>query len=196
MGVELVVVGASWGGMRAIGDVLCDLPSNFPPAIAVAQHRGVTSTGGLAHVLQRRSKLPVVDADDKEHIEPGRVYLAPADYHLLVEPGSFALSVDARVQYSRPSIDVLFESAADSYGQRVVGVLLTGANEDGADGLAAIRRAGGFTIAQDPATAESPAMPAAAIAAGAADKVLPLSAIAPFLVELCGDVPDSAQKAR
>ena len=191
MAIELVVVGASWGGMRAIGELLAALPATFTAAIAVAQHRGITATGGLTHVFQRHSELPVKDADDKEPIEPGHVYLAPADYHLLVERGTFALSVDERVQYSRPSIDVLFESAAEAYGHRVAGVLLTGANEDGADGLVAIRRAGGFTIVQDPATAESAAMPAAAIAAGAADKVLPLQAIAPLLVELCGDIPDS-----
>ena len=193
--VELVVVGASWGGMKAIGALLGGLPSGFGAAVALAQHRGVTSTGGLSQVLQRQSALPVKDADDKEPIRPGCVYLAPADYHLLVEPGEFALSVDQHVQFSRPSIDVLFESAADAYGSRAVGVLLTGSNEDGAEGLRAIQRRGGLTIAQDPATAEAPAMPAAAIRAGAADKVLALTAIAPLLVKLCGDRSDSAQEA-
>ena len=196
MAVELVVIGASWGGMRAVGELLEGLPAEFRAAVAIVQHRGVTATGGLAPVMQRRSKLPLVDADDKARIEPGHVYLAPADYHLLVEDGTFALSVDDPVQFSRPSIDVLFESAADAYGPSVAGVLLTGSNEDGTAGLTAIRRAGGLTIAQDPATAESPTMPAAAIAAGAADKVLPLSAIAPLLVELCGEIPDSRHRAR
>ena len=195
MAYELVVVGASWGGMRAINELLSGLPSGFGAAVVIAQHRGVTSTGGLAHVLERGSRLPVKDADDKEAIRPGCVYLAPADYHLLVEPGAFALSVDEQVQYSRPSIDVLFESAADAYGRRAVGILLTGSNDDGAHGLRAIQRRGGLTIAQDPATAEAPAMPAAAINAGAADKVLPLTAIAPLLVELCGERSDSAQEA-
>lgn len=195
MAYELVVVGASWGGMRAIGVLLSGLPTGFGAAVAIAQHRGVTSTGGLAHVLERTSGLPVKDADDKEPLRPGCVYLAPADYHLLVEPGAFALSIDEHVQFSRPSIDVLFESAADAYGRRAVGVLLTGSNDDGAHGLRAIQRRGGLTIAQDPATAEAPAMPAAAISVGAADKVLPLTAIAPLLVELCGERSDSAQEA-
>ena len=195
MAYDVVVVGASWGGMRAIGVLLSGLPTRFGAAVVIAQHRGVTSTGGLAHVLQRESRLPVKDADDKEPIRPGSVFLAPADYHLLVEPRAFALSIDERVQFSRPSIDVLFESAADAYGRRAVGVLLTGSNDDGTDGLRAIQRRGGLTIAQDPATAEAPAMPAAAISAGAADKVLPLTAIAPLLVELCGERSDSAQEA-
>ena len=196
MAVELVVVGASWGGLRAVGEVLEGLPRNFSAALAIAQHRGVTMTGGLASVLQRRSALPVQDAHDKDVIEPGHVYIAPADYHLLVEHGTLALSIDEPVLFSRPSIDVLFESAADAYGSRATGVLLTGANNDGTAGLGAIRRAGGLTIVQDPATADSPTMPAAAIAAGAADKVLPLRAIAPLLVELCGEIPDSRQTAR
>ena len=195
MAYELVVVGASWGGMKAIGTLLSGLPAGFGAAVVIAQHRGVTSTGGLAHVLERTAGLPVKDADDKEPIRAGCVYLAPADYHLLVESGEFALSIDEHVQFSRPSIDVLFESAADAYGRRAVGVLLTGSNDDGARGLRAIQRRGGLTIAQDPATAEAPAMPAAAISAGAADKVLPLTAIAPLLVELCGERSDSAQEA-
>jgi two-component system chemotaxis response regulator CheB len=126
----------------------------------------------------------VREAGDKDSIQPGRVYLAPPDYHLLVEPEGFALSTDEAVQYSRPSIDVLFDSAADTYGDRLIGVLLTGANEDGAYGLRRVRRRGGVTIVQDPETAERRTMPDAAIAAGAADLVLPLDGIAPKLAEL------------
>ena len=183
---QLVVIGASWGGLKAVGAVLEGLPAHFGCAVVLAQHRSPASTGALAAVLQARTALAVREVEDKDLIEPGVVHLAPPDYHLLVEPGHLSLSLDERVQYSRPSIDVLFESAAGSYGEGVVAVVLTGANEDGAAGVQAVKRAGGLTVVQDPATAESPLMPQAAVASGAADKVLSLGDIAPFLVELCG----------
>ncbi|HEX2120839.1 MAG TPA: chemotaxis protein CheB, partial [Thermoanaerobaculia bacterium] len=130
-----------------------------------------------------------VDADDKQWVKPGSVYLAPADYHLLVdrngERGELHLSVDARVEYSRPSVDVLFESAADAYRAGCIGVVLTGANADGARGAAQIKRRGGFVIVQDPAGAEAREMPQAAIGATGVDRILPLERIGPFLVELC-----------
>jgi two-component system chemotaxis response regulator CheB len=126
----------------------------------------------------------VREVDDKEAIEPRHVYLAPPDYHLLVERGSFALSTDERVQHARPSIDVLFESAADAYGERVIGIVLTGANEDGAAGLARIADRGGLAIVQDPESAERRAMPDAAIAAGT-PTVLPLEEIGPFVAARC-----------
>jgi two-component system chemotaxis response regulator CheB len=182
---ELVVIGASWGGLRALRVVLGGLPAGFGAVVVVAQHRAASSTGALAQVLQKESVLPVCDVQDKEQVAPGHVYLAPPDYHLIVERGHLALSLDERVQHSRPSIDVLFESAARAYGPALAAVVLTGANADGAAGLHAVKRAGGFTVVQDPATAESPVMPEAAIASGAADKVLPLPDIAAFLVELC-----------
>ena len=128
--------------------------------------------------------LPVVDADDKQAIEPGTVYLAPPDYHLYVEADGFALSVDDAVLYSRPSIDVLFESAADVYRERLIAVVLTGANEDGAHGISMVKQLGGYTIVQEPSTAERREMPDAAIASGAADHVLPLESIASKLMEL------------
>lgn len=183
--VELIAIGASWGGLKAVGTVLSGLPANLDAVIVVAQHRAATSTAALSDVLQRSSALPVCDLDDKETMARGHVYLAPPDYHVLVEPGHLSLSLDERVQYSRPSIDVLFESAARSYGAGMAAVVLTGANADGADGLRAVKRAGGVTIVQDPDTAEIRIMPEAAIASGAADKVLALSDIAAFLVELC-----------
>jgi two-component system chemotaxis response regulator CheB len=182
---ELVVMGASWGGLKAFGVVLGALPPDLDATIVIAQHRAPSSTGGLSQVLQHNSALPLCDVEDKEEMHPGTVYLAPPDYHVIVERGHLALSLDERVQFSRPSIDVLFESAAKAYGPRVAGVVLTGANADGAEGLRAIKRAGGFTVVQDPETAENPVMPKAAIASGAADKVLPLSDIAAFVVELC-----------
>jgi two-component system chemotaxis response regulator CheB len=182
---ELVTIGASWGGLHAIETVLSGLPKPFTTPIAIAQHRAVDSgSGALSRVLSLRSGLDVREAGDKEPIEPGSVYLAPPDYHLLVEPEGFALSTDVMVQHSRPSIDVLFDSAADSYADRLIGVVLTGANADGAYGLARVKRRGGATIVQDPDTAEKRAMPEAAIATGAADHVIPLDAIAPKIAEL------------
>ena len=169
------------------------MPDEIDVPVVVAQHRHVTSPpGALAELLHLRIKRPVHDVDDKLPIEPGNVYLAPPDYHLLVERGWFSLSVDERVQYARPSIDVLFESAADAYGSAVIGVILTGANEDGAAGLAAIKHRGGVAIIQDPIGAERRAMPDAAIAATVADAVLPLDAIGRFIYGLCVEVAKTA----
>jgi two-component system chemotaxis response regulator CheB len=135
-------------------------------------------------MLSLRSGLEVTEVGDKDAVEPGGVYLAPPDYHLLVETTGFALSTEATVQHSRPSIDVLLDSAADTYGNGLIGVILTGANDDGAYGIKRVKRRGGLTIAQDPATAARPEMPAAAIATGAVDHVLPLEEIGPKLGEL------------
>ena len=182
---ELLVIGCSMGGMHALQIIFGALPKDFPVPIAVVQHRYRTSNEGLPAFLRRHTPLQVVDTTDKEWIKSGTVYLAPANYHLLVERGELSLSVDEAVAYSRPSIDVLFESAADAYGSGVIGVVLTGANADGAKGAARIKNRGGFVIAQDPASAESPAMPQAAIDATRVDRILPLDRIGPFLVELC-----------
>jgi len=185
MAYELIAVGASWGGMRAIASVLDALPADFEIPVVVAQHRRAKAGDEmLEQVLARGSKLELVAATDKEPLAAGRVYVAPPDYHLIVEPGHLALSTDAPVAFSRPSIDVLFESAAYAYGSRAVGVLLTGVNQDGAAGLARIAAAGGFTITEDPATAERGEMPAAAVARGAARRVLELERIGPFLAGL------------
>ena len=185
MAFDIVVVGTSLGGLHALEVLLAGLPKSFPVPVAVVQHRHKDSDDMLSRSLQQHSALPLKDAEDKEVIVPGRAYLAPADYHLLVEAGSFALSTEAPVSYARPSIDVLFESAADAYGKRVIGVILTGANYDGALGLAKIKAHGGLTVVQEPATAESRTMPDAAIAAVAIDWIIPLLDIAPFLVNLC-----------
>jgi two-component system chemotaxis response regulator CheB len=183
---ELICVGASWGGLDAIGRLLADLPAGVDQPVVVAQHRHASSTpGGLADLLRLRIKRPVVDAEDQMPIERGNVYIAPPDYHLLVENGSFALSVDERVQFARPSIDVLFETASYAYGPGVIGIILTGANEDGAAGLATIKQRGGVAIVQDPAGATRSTMPEAAIAATVADAVLPLEEIGAFLYGLC-----------
>jgi two-component system, chemotaxis family, protein-glutamate methylesterase/glutaminase len=181
---ELTVVGASWGGLEAVGRLLAGLSDVLGVAVAIVQHRASDDVG-LSGLLATRSGRAVRDVEDKDTIEPGQVYLAPPDYHLQVEPGRFSLSKDERVQYARPSIDVLFESAADAYGERVIGVILTGANEDGAAGLARIKERGGVAIVQDPTSAERGTMPEAALAATVADAVLPLDDIAPFITGLC-----------
>jgi two-component system, chemotaxis family, protein-glutamate methylesterase/glutaminase len=187
MAYELVVIGGSWGALAAFDRLLPALPKDFRPAIVLVQHRAVDSQhGALVAYLQARTVLPVTEIDDKDPIVGGRIHLAPPDYHTIVESGHFALSTEAAVRHSRPSIDVSFEAAADSYGERLIGVILTGANDDGAAGVQAIKRRGGFTIAQDPDTAEKGMMPAAAIATGAIDRVVPVEEIVPVLLELCG----------
>lgn len=183
MSPGLVVVGASFGGFDALKVLLGSLPASFAAPLAIVQHQGSPSAG-LAGLLQRYSELIVADAEDKDALRPGVVYLAPPGYHLLVEPGSLALSVDPPVSHARPSIDVLFESAADVYGPRAIGVVLTGTGRDGAAGLARIKRRGGRTVVQDPATALRAAMPAAALESSVVDWVLPLEKIGPRLVEL------------
>jgi two-component system, chemotaxis family, protein-glutamate methylesterase/glutaminase len=186
MSYDLIVIGASWGGLRAVGRILSDLPAEVEVPIVIAQHRHPDSLEGtLAQLLQERTDRTVLHVEDKLHIEPGHVYIAPPDYHVLIEPASFALSVDERVRFARPSIDVLFESAADAYGAGVIGIILTGANDDGAHGLARIKRRGGVALVQDPAEAARRAMPDAAIAATDADAILPLDEIGKFVYGLC-----------
>ena len=183
-GERIVVVGTSTGGLAAMQELLPALAEDFPWPVVVVQHRSKEQGSELCKYLQRCCHWGVVEPEDKEPITPGRVYLAPRDYHLLVEPGNFALSTEAPVYFARPSIDVLFESAADAYGRNVVGVVLTGANGDGARGLARVKEAGGLAVVQDPESARAPEMPRAALAAAAADRVLPLREIATYLNEL------------
>ncbi len=185
MTFEIIVIGASYGGLSALQILLPELAPDFPLPLVVVQHRRKEADDGLCEYLRRRSPLPLIEPNDKEKVEPGRVYLAPRDYHLLLEKSIFALSTESPVGFARPSIDVLFESAADIYRERVIGVILTGANRDGARGLAKIKAFGGLTVVQDPQSAESRSMPEAAIAAPTVDRILPLAEIAPFLNELC-----------
>lgn len=197
---ELIVVGASLGGLHALEVLLKGLPKDFPVPMAIAQHRHKASDNSLSVVLQRQCTLPIIEVEDKDLIMPGQVYLAPADYHLLVEASqtqwgsqgeyrtsipTLALSTEAPVLYARPSIDVLFESAADAYGEKVIGVILTGASNDGTQGLASIKANGGLTIVQEPSNACCATMPKAAIAAVTVDWILPLNEIAPLIVKLC-----------
>jgi two-component system chemotaxis response regulator CheB len=187
----LVAIGASWGGLRAVEALLAALPEGFAAPIVIAQHRQVDSGQRLVSLLDARTALTVCDAEDKQSLDPGVVLVAPADYHMLVETGTVALSVDEPLNYSRPSIDILFSSAADAYGDRMAGVVLTGANADGALGLAQIARRGGVAIVQDPETAERREMPDAALWATPEAQVLALDEIAPALMALAGTREES-----
>jgi len=187
MAYDFVVIGASLGGLHAITTLLSQLPDDFAVPIAVAQHRAAVPEDDLATIWQRSTMLAVHDAEDKAAIEPHHVYVAPADYHLLVESRDLlALSTDAPVLWARPSIDVLFESAAEVYRDKVIGVLLTGASADGSQGLKAIRERGGCALVQDPLTAECAVMPQAALAATEVNHVLALTDLARVLGALAG----------
>jgi two-component system, chemotaxis family, protein-glutamate methylesterase/glutaminase len=185
--MRLVAVGCSWGGLSALSRLFNALPGGLDAAVVVAQHRGPEESR-LRSMLHGRSRLPVHEAEDKDELRPGRIFLAPPGYHVLVEPGRLALSTEAPVNFARPSLDVLFESAADAYGPRCVGVVLTGASSDGAEGLRRICEAGGAAIVQQPETAERPEMPAAALLAVPSARILPLEAIPEAIAELC-EVP-------
>ena len=181
-GYDAIVIGASAGGFAALAEILPRLPAALPLAVVVVQHLHPDGGEYMVEFLGRRCALPVKEAEDKEPVLPGVIYVAAAQYHLLIERDlTFSLSADEKVHYSRPSIDVLFESAAAAYGPKLIGVVLTGANDDGAAGLAAIKTGGGLTIVQDPATAEVSFMPQAALAGTAVDHVLDLAAIGRLL---------------
>jgi two-component system, chemotaxis family, protein-glutamate methylesterase/glutaminase len=182
--ISIAVVGASWGGLAALSQLVKNLPREFSIPVAVVQHRSKNAEDLLASLLQDLTPLRVVDVEDKEPIEPGTVYIAPANYHLLVDTGHFTLTTDPLVRFSRPSIDVTFMSAADAYPNSTLGVVLTGANDDGSRGLRHIIDRGGKAIVQDPDTAESKAMPAAARRAVPEAEVLPLDQIAQRLAAI------------
>ena len=182
---EAIVIGCSRGGLRALKTLLGALDRHLQQTIVVCSHRSSESSG-LAELLTGHSALPVEDAGERQPARGGVVHLAPPGYHLLLERDChFALSVDPAVYFSRPSIDVLFDSAAEVWGSALIGVVLTGANPDGARGLANIRRHGGLAIVQDPADAEAPAMPLAALDLAGADHCLALVRVAPLLNHLC-----------
>lgn len=163
MAYEIIVVGTSWGGLSALHELIAGLPRAFGIPVVAVQHRHRQSGQMLTTLLQDRTSLGVCEVEDKAPIVPGNVYVAPPDYHLLIERGYFSLSTEEPVQYSRPSIDVTFASAADAYGEATVGVVLTGANADGSRGLKRIFDRGGLALVQSPSTAESAAMPTAAL---------------------------------
>jgi two-component system chemotaxis response regulator CheB len=183
--IEAIVIGASAGGVEALGLILPALPAKFGPSLLIVLHLPRERPSLLVEIYEKRCALPIREADDKEPIEPGTVYFAPPDYHMLVERNrQIALSTDEPVHFSRPSVDVLFESAADVYADRLLGVILTGANEDGAAGLHAIHRAGGVTVVQQPDSAKVPLMVVSALQRNPADFVLSLPQIAQLLVGL------------
>jgi len=181
---RVVVVGTSWGGLAALKTLVGGLPETFRSPVIVVQHRHKDSDSVLARALQAQTGLAVLEVEDKMPITAGCVYLAPPDYHLLVDVDEFSLSTEAPVHYSRPSIDVTFFSVADAFGPQVTGVVLTGANDDGAAGLRRVADAGGRMIVQDPDEAESALMPRAALRAVPSAEVLPLQAIPAALVRL------------
>ena len=180
-----VVIGGSAGGIRAVTAIVAALPPNFALPVVVVLHQGAGDPTFWVEYLGRHASLPVVEAEDKLPLTRGTIHCAPADYHLLVErDGTLALSMDERVNYSRPSIDLLFASAAEAYGPALIGVVLTGANSDGARGLAEIAASGGLALVQAPVTAEWPAMPEAALRMTPQALVVPLDEIATTLTTL------------
>jgi two-component system chemotaxis response regulator CheB len=186
-GIEGIVIGTSAGGVEALSVVLPALPANLRASVFIVIHLPRERSSMLVEIFTTRCALPVQEAQDKENALPGTIYFAPPDYHLLLNRGpQLALSVDEPVHYSRPSIDVLFESAADVYGKKLLGVILTGANADGAAGLNAVHRAGGITVVQRPEDAHSPLMALSALKRTTVDFVLSLEQIAALLATLDG----------
>jgi two-component system chemotaxis response regulator CheB len=187
MTYSVVGIGTSWGGLAAMTKLLSGLPADFSLPVVVVQHRGKDSDRLLSELLQDATDMRVCEIEDKEPLEPGTVHIAPANYHVLIDAGYLSLSVEEPVRFSRPSIDVMLNSAADTYGSGAIGVVLTGANEDGSRGLSHIVKRGGRALVQDPKTAEIPIMPAAALKAVPTAEVLPLDALAPRLIALSRD---------
>ena len=195
MPYSVVAIGTSWGGLAALRKLLGDLPADFRIPVVVVQHRSKESERLLVQLLQDATRLKVCEIEDKDPLTPGTVHVAPANYHVLIEAGYASLTIEEPVRFSRPSIDVMFASAADTYQSEAIGVVLTGANEDGAQGLAHIVKRGGRGLVQDPKTAEIPIMPGAAIRAVPTGEVLPLEALAPRLIELSLEGTKAGAKA-
>jgi two-component system chemotaxis response regulator CheB len=184
MPYSVVGIGTSWGGLAAMTKLLGDLPADFSLPVVVVQHRSKDSDRLLTDLLQDATDLNVCEVEDKDPLMSGTVHIAPANYHVLIDAGYLSLTLEEPVRFSRPSIDVMFTSAADTYGSGAIGVVLTGANEDGARGLANIVKRGGRALVQDPRTAEIPIMPHAAVRAVPSAEILQLDALAPRLIEL------------
>ncbi len=185
-GIRAVAIGASAGGVQALGELLPALSPGSRAAVFVVLHLPRDRPSLLVDVFSRKCALDVREAEDKEPVMQGTVYFAPPNYHLLVDRGpQLALSADDPVNHSRPSIDVLFDSAAEVYGEHLLGIILSGANEDGAEGLAAVHDAGGLTVVQEPQTAQSSTMVLSALERRPVDLVLDLAGIAELLKRLC-----------
>jgi two-component system, chemotaxis family, protein-glutamate methylesterase/glutaminase len=182
---KAIVIGTSWGGLDAISKILAGMPEDFVLPVVVVIHRLRNVESSLVDLIGKKTKLKVKEVDEKEPLSPGMVYLAPANYHVLIEKDlTFSLSVDEPVLFSRPSIDVLFESAAEAYGDQLVGVILTGANSDGSKGLKKISSMGGLTIVQLPDEAEVSTMPLSALRLVKPDHILSLNQIKDFFIKL------------
>jgi two-component system chemotaxis response regulator CheB len=195
MPYSIVAIGTSWGGLAAMTKLLGSLPADFSIPVVIVQHRSKDSERLLGQLLQDSTQLKVCEIEDKDPLCAGTVHIAPANYHVLVEAGHFSLTVEEPVRFSRPSIDVMFTSAADTYQKGAIGVVLTGANEDGSRGLKDIVKRGGRALVQDPKTAEIPIMPQAAIREVPTAEVLPLEKIGPRLLELSREQPARVKRA-
>lgn len=181
----MIVMGGSAGSMTVLSGLLPIFPADYPLPVVIVQHLHPQQDGYYIEHFQAKCRMNVKEADEKESIRPGTIYFAPPNYHLLIEQErTFSLSIDEKVNYTRPSIDVLFESAADVYGARLIGVILTGANQDGACGLKLIKQRGGLAMVQDPRTAESAYMPQSAIEMSPVDYVLPVREIGELLLKI------------
>ena len=182
---QTIIIGTSWGGLDALTQILSKLPENFSLPILIVQHRHRLSDDHFINILNEHSHLHVKDARDKDDLSPGIVYIAPANYHLLLEENNtLSLSDEPLINYSRPSINVLFETAAEVLKEKAVGIILTGANSDGAQGLKRVKKCGGITIVQRPDSANAPAMPEAAIELVDVDYILTIDEITHHLIEL------------
>ncbi len=182
---EAIIIGGSWGGLHAVTTILEKLQPDYPVPVIVVLHRGKNFASELDIVLGKKLNMPVKEVEEKEPVLPGHVYIAPANYHLLIEQDrTFSLDISSPVLYSRPSIDVTFESAAEVYKHKLLGIILTGANNDGARGLQILVSKGGQALVQDPAEAEANLMPKAAIRSVPTAQVLTLKRIEQFLIQL------------
>lgn len=191
---DVLAIGSSWGGVDLLMRLVRELPEGWTLPVVIVQHQHPNSGPALERILGKLTRLTVRDVEDKDKLEPGHIYIAPANYHLLIEDdGCFSLTIEAPVKYCRPAVDVTFASLARVYQQRCIGLVLTGANDDGADGVRIIKMAGGHVLAQLPASAEAPAMPAAAIATGAVDQVLEPAEIVPYLRRLLANGTGDAE---
>jgi two-component system chemotaxis response regulator CheB len=185
MDFEAVVIGVSAGGINALKEIFSQLPADFQLPMIIVQHISPRSNNLWIDFMNDKSKVHIKEADEKEEIKNGWIYIAPANYHLLIEKNkTFSLTIDERVNYARPSIDVLFETAADAYKDKLIGIVLTGSNNDGSNGIKKIKEAGGMTIIQDPETAEYPEMPTFAMEQVKPDYILPLDKIISLLIKI------------
>jgi len=184
MAHDIIVIGTSAGGVKALQTLVAGLPGGLRASLFIVMHISATSPSVLPEILSRSGSLPALHATEGMMIEQGTIYVAPPDHHLLLEQGYVHLGTGPKERHVRPSADVLFRSAASAYGSRVVGVVLTGTDRDGTNGLQVVKQHGGITVVQDPADATWPSMPQSALASVTVDYTVPLSGIVPLLVRL------------